>query len=236
MSDRTAEATIISTNGDTSNFSALETGLYPVSEAARLLGISQDTVRRWLWGNSGSDPLWSPQVGRIDGSLYLGFLDLTEMRFVEALRRAGVSTARVRKTISSLRERFGSYPLSSLEFKTVRTDGKRIYVEEFSDLAYDVESEQMPLRSYLEALFEVFDYSKERKKIERWWPLGKDRGVVLDPKRSMGRPIVDQGGVSTSVLSRAVEAEGSAEDVADIYEISPDAVRAAVEFERSLAA
>ena len=41
----------------------------------------------------------------------------------------------------------------------------------------------------------------------QWWPMGKPRLVVLDPKRSFGQPIVDTEGVPTAVLYKAYLAE-----------------------------
>ncbi|MBI4564591.1 MAG: hypothetical protein HY716_07870 [Planctomycetes bacterium] len=69
-----------------------------------------------------------------------------------------------------------------------------------------------------------------------WWPLGKNREVVLDPSRSFGKPIVDSAAVPTAVLTHAVRAEGSLERVADWYEAPLEAVKGAVEFERKLIA
>ena len=39
----------------------------------------------------------------------------------------------------------------------------------------------------------------------RWWPLGRAKGVVVDPKRQFGQPIDDATGVPTSVLAQAAQ-------------------------------
>ena len=44
------------------------------------------------------------------------------------------------------------------------------------------------------------------KDLVRWWPLGTQRQVVLDPTRNFGRPIVNRRGVPTEVLARATAA------------------------------
>lgn len=210
----------------------LGVGIYSVSQAAALTKIPQHSIRRWLWG-SGSIPLWDPQLGRIDGGLYLGFHDLTEMKFVQVLREKGLSLYRVRKAIASLKARFGPYPFSSHQFKT---DGLRVYVD-VDPAAFEAESGQSVFEYLSRELIDVcFDYSREAGNIARWWPLGKEKEVVIDPARSFGRPIVDPGGVSTEVLAQAVLVEGSEAWVANIYEVPQDSVHAAVEFERSLAA
>ena len=70
----------------------------------------------------------------------------------------------------------------------------------------------------------------------RWWPLGESRGVVLDPTRNFGRPIVSRHGVPTEVLAAAAKAAGSAEEVARWYEMPAAEIADAIEFERQLAA
>jgi uncharacterized protein (DUF433 family) len=69
----------------------------------------------------------------------------------------------------------------------------------------------------------------------RWWPLGRDHRVVLDPERSFGRPIITPESVPTAILARAFQAEGSIDSVARWYEVDPRSVLDAVEFEKKLA-
>lgn len=70
----------------------------------------------------------------------------------------------------------------------------------------------------------------------RYWPLGKERSVVLDPQRSFGAPIVRRG-VPTSALAAAVRAEaGDVDKVARFYDVTRQEVSDAVEFEQRLAA
>jgi uncharacterized protein (DUF433 family) len=72
---------------------------------------------------------------------------------------------------------------------------------------------------------------------QRWWPLGRDRRVVIDPARAFGAPIVHREGVQTYVLARAVAAEeGDVELVASWYGVSAEGVQDALEFERHLKA
>ena len=37
----------------------------------------------------------------------------------------------------------------------------------------------------------------------RWWPMGREETAGLDPARSFGQPIVNDGGVPTTVLADA---------------------------------
>ena len=68
-----------------------------------------------------------------------------------------------------------------------------------------------------------------------WWPLGKQRQIVVDPKRNFGQPTVARSGVPSQVLVRSLKANASSDLVARWYEVQPEEIRDAVEFEESLA-
>ncbi|MCA1552586.1 hypothetical protein I6F36_38350, partial [Bradyrhizobium sp. BRP19] len=70
----------------------------------------------------------------------------------------------------------------------------------------------------------------------RWWPLGKAKGVVIDPQRQFGQPIDDATGVPTSVLAEAAKAEGSPAAAAKRFMVPLASVHRAVAFEQQLAA
>ena len=69
-----------------------------------------------------------------------------------------------------------------------------------------------------------------------WYPLGKQRQIVVDPKRNFGQPTVARSGVPSQVLARSVKTNGSIEVVRHWFEVSEREVRDAVEFESLLAA
>ena len=67
--------------------------------------------------------------------------------------------------------------------------------------------------------------------VVRWWPLGDERAVVLDPGRNFGRPISSPHGVPTEVLANAVRTFESNEEVARWFNVSPAEIKDSVEFE-----
>lgn len=215
-------------------------GIYTIPEAARLARIPQDAIRRWLWGDKAHDapPLWTPQWGEEDGRKALGFRDLMEIRFVHAFRQRGVSLQLIRRALAKARDEFGyDWPFSSLKF---RTDGRRIFAEVVESEAederakvFDVVSGQYLLAYVIELLSGPLDY--EADLVARWWPLGKQRTVVVDPRRSFGRPVVAEWGVPTEILARAARAQGVGH-AARWFEVPTQAVEDALEMEQQLEA
>jgi uncharacterized protein (DUF433 family) len=173
----------------------------------------------------------------VDGVLALSFLDMIELRFVDAFRSAGVSWATIRLASERACELVGhDHPFSTNRFKT---DGRSILAEvgsESKDQALlNMVSQQFTVRKLiLPYLYKGLDFSREDVAI-RWWPL-QNKTILIDPNRSFGQPIVSKAGVPTAILAQAYRIEKSIERVAAWYEVDRRSVRAAVEFENSLAA
>jgi len=76
-------------------------GIYSVSDAAKLTGLSQAQVRHWINGyrykvdgrTRKQDPVLNRQLAKLDDQTALGFLDLIEMRVIEALLEKKIQLA-----------------------------------------------------------------------------------------------------------------------------------------------
>jgi uncharacterized protein (DUF433 family) len=102
-----------------------------------------------------------------------------------------------------------------------------------SDRALEnIVSRQLVFRKFIAPYLRGLEFDNDI--VVRWYPR-RDRRVVVDPTRSFGQPVVREG-VPTSVLARSFRKERSIERVAHWYDVDTFSVRAAVEFERRLAA
>jgi uncharacterized protein (DUF433 family) len=229
---------------------ALGRGAYGAAQALRLINfrrsplmspckISRKTVVRWLGAREPGHALWTPDFRPIenDDAFDVSFRDLIELRFVKAFRDAGLS-------LQTIRECFGRAvdvvhdprPFSTRRF---RTDGKTIFFEITDGVRegelVDLKRRQNVFHRIVEP--SLHDLEFDADVLARWYPLGMSRkSIVVDPGRSFGRPIVSDGGVPTETILGAVEAEGSPERVARLYELPLGAVRDAFSFEEQLAA
>src|SRR5882757_7359919 len=107
-------------------------GIYTIPEASRLTRVSTGRVRRWVKGYSfrALDSLrTSPPIliglPPLDGMMALEFLDLIEIRFVDAFLGAGVSWKALRLAHLKGKKMFGTeHPFSTRKFST---DGRSIF-------------------------------------------------------------------------------------------------------------
>lgn len=224
------------------SFDAIGVGSYTAPEAARLLRTSALNLNRWLRGytyrRAGEEhqmpPLWEPQHSEVKEHLEIGFRDLIELRFVKAFIDAGVGLLAIRNCLEYARECVrDERPFSTRRFQT---DGRTIFLESIDRLSapklLDLKKRQYVFKQVIERTFKDLDIEDDT--VTRWRPFNGKRSIVIDPGRSFGQPIASDFGVPTVALAEAVEAEGSIEDVARLYEVPSAVVRDAVSFEAGL--
>ena len=239
---------------DPEELDALGRGAYSAVEGLRLLNfnrlgarvaqpISRNTVSRWLrgyhHGENGSRysaALWRPDYVNNDDQIELSFRDLIELRFVKSFRDLGLGLPFIRECYRrAVEELNDDRPFSTRKF---RSDGKTIFLEitekDHEGKMIDLKKRQQVFKSFIEPSLRDLEF--DASTVARWYPLGiTKKAVVVDPARSFGRPIV-RSGVPTAVLAEAVNIEKSADIVASLYDVSKVEIRAALDFERRLAA
>lgn len=214
-------------------------GIYSAPEAARLVGMNPNTLRRWLLGydykrgnlETEQPPLWSPQYEPDDGEVLLGFRDLIEARIIHALRGKGIGLQTIRICLERARGIISDdRPFSTRQFKT---DGRSIFLEITEGVdepqLVDLKRRQGVFRNVVEPSLSGLEFGPDVA--ERWWLLPRRKTVVADPRFSFGQPSIAGHGITTARIAQAVKAEGSASRVAKLYELKPSAVRDALEFE-----
>jgi uncharacterized protein (DUF433 family) len=223
----------------------LNTGIYTVVEASRLTGVSKERIRRWLRGyhselrKKNYPPRWESQLPPIENKVALGFLDLIEIKYVDAFLNAGVSWAIIHKVREKAQKLYidTSHPFCTKQFVT---DGRQIFQDvhdETGDVCLvEIATDQRVFAAITKPFLKQLEF-RDDSTLERWWPLGRDRHIVVDPRKNFGQPTVATEGIPTQNLARSYKANGSSlEEVARWFEIRPESVKEAVDYEMSLAA
>ncbi len=181
-----------------------------------------------------------PALPVLGGERVLTFADMMELRFVSWFRQHGVSLRVIRAAAGIAAELFeADHPFASAKFAT---DGLRIFAllaQRRADLsispallAQELPSCQYVFTQMVEPYFRDIDFGDQWA--NRWWPLGREKRVVLDPTRSFGEPIDSATGVPTRSLYRTYIAEGDVDRVAWWYDVPALAVERAIQYEQSL--
>lgn len=210
---------------------------YSFAEADHLANVSRGTARRWLSGYTyrrDSHVIAVPSVTvkgmRPDA---VSFLDLVEIAAIGGLKAAGFSMAAIRSIVQNCQEILGvERPLTSLQFKV---GGREIFVEREGVLVEVGRRKRMQAwKEILEPFLTNLDYANDLA--VRWWPLGKDAPIMLDPEYGYGLPVVVGSGVRTEIIRERSLAGDSNEQIARDFNLDPKEVERALQFELKLAA
>jgi len=227
-------------SADTNSAMFMHVGIYSIPEAARFTGLGESRVRRWLSGYSyttsgtrrSAPPVWSGQLPPIRGRRAVSFRDLIEMRFVDAFLRTGVSWKTIRDVQELARRQFGfDHPFSTNRF---RNDGNHLVMTAMRDdhqsNLFDISTRQQTFLEAADPLREELEMN-EHDQVCRWWPLGRQHMVVLDPTRQWGRPLVARSGFPTSVIAAAARSGMAARQISAWYDVYEAEVTDAITFE-----
>ncbi|MCH8841693.1 MAG: DUF433 domain-containing protein [SAR324 cluster bacterium] len=219
------------------------TGLYTVGDVSRLTHIHPQRISRWMRGYSYSlsgekrskEPIWQPETPRVDGMITMGFNDLLEIRFVNALREYNISLKKIRNAVTELGNILGKrYPFSS---RTVFVIGRDLITQLHDD-------EGRPLFIELSGSRQTIFYETTLPALEKglifegdivgkWYPdIDGHPNIVINPRVLFGAPVIEGTRLSTNFVFGAYKAEGTYENVAYWYGIGTEAIRQAVSFHR----
>ena len=220
---------------------SLGKGIYGLTEAAKLTRLQPRRVRDWFRSideNGAARPVFESDYRPVGGDQAISFLDLIEVFIAGRLREADppVSLQHIRKVHRKLaRETDQRHPFCTRE---IYHSGGKIFTRPIEEGSPGSVIEPLTNQTYINAVIMPFLEQVRYDPVTNLADLWKiDDGVVVDPARCFGKPIVDAVGIATRVLAGAYEANGcDALRVADWYEIDPAHVEAAVRFEGRAAA
>jgi uncharacterized protein (DUF433 family) len=219
-------------------------GVYTLSEAQHLTSIPYRSIARWTRGysfkyrgtNRYSPPVIAMDQKTLDGHLILNFLDLIEVRFLNAFRQHGVSWNAIRISAQRAKELLQvTHPFSTKNFKT---DGRSIladFVAETGDrVLLDLVKNQYEFKKVISPyLYGGLEFGRSHEPV-RWYPLEKNKSVVIDPSRGFGAPILNRYGISTRIIYQTYLGSDSYLITANWYDVDETSVRNAVSYEKSL--
>ncbi len=171
------------------------------------------------------------------GSPHASFLDLIDLLFVKRFLEEGISLQRLRKALSEAAGVLGDHHFAQRKFFT---DGKTVYLQvkdETDALLELLANGQWVIAPVIKQDAKRIDFRAATGFAERWYPLGRNKPVVIDPAVAYGAPSVFGRGLKTANVYDIYLAEN--EDLRAVcswMDISRREAETAVEFECQLKA
>ena len=217
---------------------------YSIADAAGYLRLPVSTLRSWVLGQNyrvgDQHKFFKPVIDIADRKeRQLSFIHLVEAFVLAGIRRQHeIPLPKVRKAVDYLRRTFNSNrPLSDEQFQT---DGVDLFVEKMGSLIGATQEGQIQMRDIIRGRLERVhrDPKGIPEKIVLFPARPDTKGsadVVIDPRLSFGRPVLDRLGVRTAILAERFDAGDSIEVLAREYEAPPEAIQNAIRCERRAA-
>jgi uncharacterized protein (DUF433 family) len=213
---------------------------YSIAEAAGYLRLPKSTLRSWLIGQpyrvGGVRKFFHPVIEIADTRhRSLSFINLVEAFVLAGIRRTHtVPLGKVRKAVEYVQKQFKSRrPLAEVQFET---DGVDLFVRKFGELIGASQDGQKLMESMLRKRLKLVKRDPDgvpEKLVLFPAPRQKKNSaaVVIDPRVSFGRPVLDGLGVRTGVLAERFIAGEMVGELAHDYGASPEAIENAIRCE-----
>jgi uncharacterized protein (DUF433 family) len=216
---------------------------YGIAEAAGYLRLPLSTLRAWMLGQryqaGDAQKFFKPVIEIADrkGRL-LSFINLVEAFVLAGIRREHeIPLPKVRRAMDYLRRTFDTRrPLAEERFQT---DGVDLFVEKYGALIGATQEGQLQMREIIRGRLKYVhrDPQGVPEKIVLFPARSRSAkgDVVIDPRLSFGRPVLDGLGVRTAILYERFMAGEDVPDLARDYDAPPEAIENAIRCERRAA-
>lgn len=218
---------------------------YSVAEAARYLRIPAATLRSWVAGRTypRQDGVGSfePIIRAADAERRrLSFENLIEAHVLRALRtQHSVDLKSVRPALAYAEEVLGIERLL-LNNEPLLTNGAELFLDRFGELINLTRAGQIAIREVLIQHLKRVERDDAAIPIRLYPFVGaglpdSTRSVVIDPRRSFGRPVLVGAGIRTQVIADRINAGETVGELADDYELTEEQIRDALVFHQAAA-
>lgn len=196
-------------------------GIYSIPDAAVILDMPVSKVRRWVKKYWELEFLKGVDEGYTWGESRekaFHFLTLIEIIAVDSFREIGVSFPKIKLAHEMLSEMLDtSYPFAHAE---LMSDGRRIFYDVDTALLEMDKKQQLSFTRLVAPYCKKIDFQDKTNLAERYWPLGKDHNIVVDPHHSFGQPVITGTNITAEAIMNMLRAGESPELIASVFELN----------------
>jgi len=207
-------------------------GIYTAADAARILRIPYSKANYWFQyyvKHRLFDSVGFRHYFPIKNSIAVNFLTLIEMYVFYALKEKKQKTRDIITAHHNMHKHLDTpYPFA---MEHIYVMGKKIlFGDEDSMTAANNLLRVIPEITKEHA--EKITFSDERI-AKKFYPLGKDKSVVINPENQFGHPIIDGTNIMTDTIYDYHLGGDSKEFIADLFDISVQNVEDAIEYSKA---
>ncbi len=208
-------------------------GIYTAAEIAQILRIPYKKVYTWMhkyWDGKLGESYGEKYSWQMHGTRAVSFHTFVEFYVMMQFSEAGVKPKQVLQAHSELSEMYRTpFPYAQREvLEGIRCDGKHIYLQNKQGIIELNGTKQFNL-DIIKLFFVKLEFGDDDL-AARYWPLGRDKSIVIDPKRKFGSPVFKDRNIYPETFYSLYKAGEPIDFIAHLYEVSKQMVMDAIEF------
>lgn len=218
---------------DFENKPALGIGIYTASEIAEILRLPYNKVYTWI------NKYWDGKLGKefeikyswqSDGTRAVSFHTVVEFYVMMRFSEAGVKPKQVLEAHKELSSMYNSaFPFALKKvLDEIKTDGNRVYLKTKKGAITLDGTKQFNLE-FIKLFFKKLDF-ENNELASRFWPMGKENSILIDPERKFGHPVIDSKNIYPQTIYSHIRAGDPIEYIVSIYSLTKKEVEDALEY------
>lgn len=208
----------------------LGSGFFTISDISHILKIDRNKISylvRNYWKDRLSTRADYKYLFETDKVLALNFFALIEIKIFYVLRQNGVAYKKALEAHEFLSRKFKTpYPFAHHSFYR---SGGDILFEQGNDFVQAEDTQQIAIRGIIEPFSEKIEYSSDNI-AKAYYPLGKDRKIVVDPDHQFGEPVLLDTNILASTVYKMYKAGDSINLISKSYNLDEHSVHDAISF------
>jgi uncharacterized protein (DUF433 family) len=208
-------------------------GIYTAIDASRILRVPYNKAKYWFQYYA-KHKLFETIGHRynhpIKDVISINFLTLIEMYMFFLLKENDIKTKDIINAHTRMSEFYNTpYPFA---FKDIYTSGKEILFNDKGQLRLGKDVQQLLIQEYIEPFSKKIRFSN-RNIAHKFYPLGIEKNVVVDPNHQVGQPIIDNTNILTDTIFDYYNANESKESISELFNISIEQINDVIEFHQA---
>lgn len=208
-------------------------GFYTAPDIARILDLKPPNVRYWFRTfvkNEFEKTTRFRYYYDYDNITTVSFSTLIEIYVFDFLRHQKISTKKIVIAHKELADYFNS-PFPFCHYDILMLSGKDIIYNLESFLTISGTGFQHAIKEYLLPYSQKIEF--QNNYANKYYPLGKDHSIVINPYNQFGNPIIDGTNIQTYTLSSLYRGGEKIEVISRLYNLTLQQVRDALEFDKA---
>jgi len=215
----------------------LGNGIYTMPDLALILGLSQPKVRRWMneyWNTEFLDKKGKKYSTGEGQSKVTDFKTLIEFFVFYQLREMNIGVKKIFDAHARISSQLKTqYPFASVEILANKKDIFYSLSEEASVNAN--KTQQIGFKVLIESFCKKIEFSND-KIAERFYPLGKEKSVVVDPSHQFGQPTINGTNILAETIYSMYQSGEKQEIIGILYDLTSKQIDDAIAFHKQKAA